>query len=68
LNKEAGIIVGVRPHEDIMQFSFLKKSLQKVGSWAVSKVSGLDIPDAPSEFRAFSRGAARRLNAFIEYI
>ena len=33
----------------------------------VRKVSGTNIPDAPSGFRAFSREAAMRLNVFNEY-
>ncbi|MGM0664927.1 MAG: glycosyltransferase family 2 protein [Thermodesulfobacteriota bacterium] len=67
LNKEADIIVGSRPIESISHFSLSKKILQKIGSWVVRKVSGTDIPDAPSGFRAFSREAAMRLNVFNEY-
>lgn len=67
LNKEADIIVGSRPIESISHFSLSKKFLQKLGSWVVRKVSGTDIPDAPSGFRAFSREAAMRLNVFNEY-
>lgn len=33
----------------------------------VNKVSGIDIPDAPSGFRAVSREAALRLNVFTSY-
>ncbi len=67
IQKEADIVVGARPIENIRHFSPLKKWLQKLGSWVVRKVSGTDIPDAPSGFRAFSKEAAMRINVFSEY-
>lgn len=67
LEKEAEIVVGARPIKDISHFSHIKKTLQKMGSWVVRKVSGTDIHDAPSGFRAFSRDAAMRINVFNEY-
>ncbi|MEE8575397.1 MAG: glycosyltransferase family 2 protein, partial [Thermodesulfobacteriota bacterium] len=63
----ADIVVGARPIETIEHFSFTKKLLQKIGSWAVRLASGTDIPDAPSGFRAISRAAAMRLNVFNKY-
>ncbi len=67
LDKRADIVVGARPINGIKHFSLLKKILQNIGSWVVRKVSGTDIPDAPSGFRAFSREAAMRLNVFNQY-
>jgi glycosyltransferase involved in cell wall biosynthesis len=67
LENKADIVVGARPIKDIDHFSFMKKLLQKLGSWVVRKVSHTDIPDAPSGFRAFSRDAAMQLNVFNEY-
>jgi len=67
LNKEADIVVGARPIEDIEHFSFTKKLLQKLGSWAVRLASKTNIPDSPSGFRALSRDAAMRMNVFNEY-
>lgn len=67
LQKNAEIVIGTRPIKDISHFSPLKKLLQKIGSWVVRKVSGTNIPDAPSGFRAFSRDAAMRINVFSEY-
>lgn len=58
----AEIVVGDRQTSKIPHFSFFKKILQKLGSAAVRKLSGTDIPDTVSGFRAFSRGAAIRLN------
>ncbi len=64
LDGKAEIVVGARPIADVDEFSPLKKKLQNLGSWVVRIVSGTDIPDAPSGFRAFSRHAAMRLNVF----
>ncbi len=67
LDKKADVVIGDRPIETIQHFSFLKKRLQKLGSWAVRKISKTDICDAPSGFRAISRDAAMKLNVFSEY-
>jgi glycosyltransferase involved in cell wall biosynthesis len=63
----AEIVVGARPISTIREFSFIKKQLQRLGSWAVRVASRTDIPDAPSGFRAMTREAAMRLNVFTEY-
>ena len=67
LEHRAEIVVGARPIEAIEDFSPLKKMLQMLGSWVVRGASKTDIPDAPSGFRAMSRGAARRLMVFSDY-
>jgi glycosyltransferase involved in cell wall biosynthesis len=67
LEKRADIVVGSRPIRSIEHFSPVKKLLQGFGSWVVRVVSGTDIPDAPSGFRAMSRDAAARLNVFNAY-
>ena len=56
-----------RPIDETPHFSQLKKTLQKVGSWVVRKVSQADVADAPSGFRAISRDTAMRLNVFNDY-
>lgn len=61
LARKAQIVIGARPIQEIESFSPIKKALQRLGSWAVRKASGSDIPDAPSGFRAYSRDAASRL-------
>jgi glycosyltransferase involved in cell wall biosynthesis len=61
LARQAQIVVGARPIQEIESFSPLKKLLQRFGSWAVRMASGANIPDAPSGFRAYSRDAAARL-------
>jgi len=67
LNGEADIVIGARPIDQTEHFSFMKKKLQHLGSWAVRKASKTDIPDAPSGFRAYSREAAMQLNVVNDY-
>jgi glycosyltransferase involved in cell wall biosynthesis len=67
LNNEAEFVIGARPIADTAHFSPIKKRLQGVGSAVVRLVSGTDVADAPSGFRAFSRQAAMQLNVFSQY-
>ena len=67
LKGKADIVVGARPIDTVKHFTFIKKVLQKLGSWVVRVVSKTDIPDAPSGFRAISREAALHLNVFNDY-
>ena len=67
LDRQAEIVIGARPTSDIAHFSVIKKLLQSLGSWVVRVVSGTNIPDAPSGFRAFSSDAAKKLMVFSEY-
>ena len=67
LEGKADIVIGARPIDTIEHFSTGKKALQKLGSWAIRRVSKTDIPDASSGFRAISREAAMKLNVFNDY-
>ena len=67
LSGEADIVIANRQVAGIDHFSPLKKLLQKLGSWTVRTVSGTNVPDAPSGFRAYSRDAALRLNVLTHY-
>ncbi len=67
LEGRADVVIGDRQVEKISHFSPLKKKLQKLGSWVVRQVSGTDIPDATSGFRAYSREAALRLNVISRF-
>lgn len=67
LDQKADIVIGARPIEQTEHFSWSKKKLQRLGSWAVRVASGTDVVDAPSGFRAISREAAMRLNVFTAY-
>lgn len=67
LAQEADIVIANRQIEQIVHFSPLKKLLQKVGSWTVRTVSGTDVPDAVSGFRAYTREAALHLNILTRF-
>ena len=68
LSGEAEIVIGARPIDKIDHFSRSKKILQHIGSWAVRRASGTDIPDAPSGFRAMTADVAMRLNVLHIYL
>ncbi|MFC1611042.1 glycosyltransferase family 2 protein [Myxococcota bacterium] len=57
----ADMVIGARPINDIREFSFIKKRLQRLGSFVVRMLSGTEVPDATSGFRAYSREAAMKL-------
>jgi glycosyltransferase involved in cell wall biosynthesis len=67
LSGEVDMVIGARPIDQIAHFSAVKKLLQKLGSWVVRVTSRTDVADAPSGFRAISRGAAQRFVVFTEY-
>jgi glycosyltransferase involved in cell wall biosynthesis len=67
LDGKADMVVGDRQVERVVHFSPIKKKLQKLGSWVVRHVSGTDVPDATSGFRAYSREAALRLNIISRF-
>ncbi|MGN2251220.1 glycosyltransferase family 2 protein [Frateuria sp. GZRe14] len=67
LAHEADIVIGARPIDETEHFSWIKKKLQRLGSWAVRVASKTDVADAPSGFRAISREAAMQLNVFNAY-
>ena len=62
LDGKADIVVGNRETSKIEHFSWTKKRLQALGSFAVRKASGVDVPDTVSGFRAISRDAALKIN------
>ena len=62
LSGRADIVIGDRQTHTIQEFSALKKLLERMGSWLVRQMSGVDdVPDAVSGFRAYTRNAAARL-------
>ena len=64
---EADMVIGERPIDDTEHFSWIKKKLQRLGSWAVRMASRTEVADAPSGFRAISRDTAMRLSVFSAY-
>jgi glycosyltransferase involved in cell wall biosynthesis len=67
LDGRADIVVGDRRTDQVEHFSWLKKCLQRLGSSVVRQLSGTDIPDTVSGFRAISRKAALKLNIVSPY-
>ncbi len=62
LSGKAEIVIGDRQTGSISHFSPSKKLLQCLGSTVVRQLSGVDVPDAVSGFRAFTKDVALRLN------
>jgi glycosyltransferase involved in cell wall biosynthesis len=54
LDGKAQMVIGDRGVASLEAFSPIKRLLQRMGSWVVGQISGLDIPDATSGFRAFA--------------
>lgn len=61
------IVIGDRQVANSTEFSVVKKFLQWLGSHVVRSLSGSDVPDAVSGFRAISRQAAFRLNILSKF-
>jgi glycosyltransferase involved in cell wall biosynthesis len=67
LENDADIVIGNRQTDAIKHFSFIKRKLQKIGSFVVRSLSGTKIPDTTSGFRAFSKEAALKINVLSKY-
>lgn len=64
---EADIVIGDRNIKDLEYMSTLRKRLQRLGSWVVRQVSGTQVPDTTSGFRAYTREAALRMTIVSEF-
>lgn len=64
---KSDIVIGTRPIDKMEYFSWLKKKTQRLGSYVVRQLSGTDVPDATSGFRAYSAEAALKLHVFNPY-
>ena len=67
LRGEAHLVIGDRRVSSVRHFSLTKKVLQGLGSWVVRRLSGADVRDATSGFRAVAREAALRLHVFTRF-
>ncbi len=67
LKGEADIVIGDRQVDQSPYFSGTKKRLLGLGSWLIRTISGTEVADAPSGFRAYSKEAALRLNVLTKY-
>ena len=64
---EADIVIGDRNIKALSEMSAQKKLLQRLGSWVVRQVSGTEVPDTTSGFRAYTREAALRMTIVSEF-
>lgn len=67
LEGTADMVVGDRDPRNVRHFSHAKRLLQYYGSWVVRTLSGTEVPDTTSGFRALSRAAALRLNVISDF-
>ena len=67
INNEADIVIGARPIDKIKTFSSFKKMLQKLGSFVIKSLTKIDVKDAASGYRAYSRNALLKLNIFNDF-
>ncbi len=67
LSGQADITIGDRQIASHAEFGLPKKLLQALGSHVVRSLSGVNVPDAVSGFRAISRQAAIRLNILSKF-
>lgn len=67
LEGKADIVVGNRDIENVEQFSWIKKRLQKIGSAVVRHLADSTVADATTGFRAYSREAALSLDIISNY-
>ncbi|HWL94284.1 MAG TPA: glycosyltransferase family 2 protein, partial [Phycisphaerae bacterium] len=56
----ADLVIGDREPEKVPHFSQVKKKMQTLGSYVVSRLANLKVPDVASGFKAYSREAAMR--------
>jgi len=63
----AQIVVGDRGVGTSKNFSPFKRLLQSIGSWVVAQISGMEIPDATSGFRALTKEAALHTLVLNDY-
>lgn len=67
LEERADLVIGARPLSTTRELTWLRRLLQRAGSWATRVVSGTSVEDAPSGFRAITRAAAMRMHVFNRY-
>ncbi len=64
---KADIVIGNRDIDNVSQFSWIKKRLQRIGTAVVRQLAGSNISDATTGFRAYSKEAALKLDIISEY-
>lgn len=64
---EADLVIGDRGVGNNAHFGRFKRKLQRLGSMVVRSLSGTEVTDAVSGFRAISRAAAQRITITTEF-
>ena len=64
---QADIVIGDRNIQALQHLSAQRKRLQALGSWVVRQVSGTQVPDTTSGFRAYTREAALQMTIVSEF-
>ena len=67
LEKTADVVVGDRDTDNVEEFSWAKRQLQKLGTRIAQQFSGTQVNDATSGFRAMSREAAMQINLVSKF-
>jgi glycosyltransferase involved in cell wall biosynthesis len=67
LSGEADVTIGDRQTNTIEHFSPIKKFLQRLGTLIIKNISHVEINDAVSGFRAFSRETALSINILTDF-
>jgi glycosyltransferase involved in cell wall biosynthesis len=67
LEGRADAVIGDRGIRDSRDYPALKKGLQAAGTWTVRALSGTQVKDAASGFRAWTREAAQRLHLVSDF-
>ncbi len=67
LRGEAHVVIGNRAPGALSSFSPVKRWLQRLGNRLISLLTGENVPDAVSGFRAYSRKAMLRMNVLTDY-
>ncbi len=67
VDNTADIVLGDRQPSQNKGFSPLKRGLQRFGSYVVSNLAQVDVSDAVSGFRAYSREAALGVNVMTRF-
>ena len=67
LEGKADLVVGDRRVQELGHFSVWKKLLYRIGDRVMARLSGLELKDSTSGFRAYSREAALRTNVFSRF-
>ncbi|GAA4709226.1 glycosyltransferase family 2 protein [Sphingomonas lutea] len=64
---QADVVIGDRRVRDNAHFGRVKRLLQRLGSAVVRRLSGTQVTDAVSGFRAITRSAAQRINITSDF-